>query len=71
MSNFIVNALMQKFGNQQGINNAINQFGSNLNQQGVTDPESYGRNLVNSGQMNQQTFNAYAAIADMLTGRRK
>lgn len=66
----LMDMLLQKFGNNHGINNAINQFGNNLQSQGINDPEAYTRQLLNSGMMSQEQFSQFASIANMLTGRK-
>ena len=57
------------FGGQNGFNNRLSQFENQLNQQNI-NPEQKVQELLNSGQMTQQQFNQFAAIANMLTGRK-
>lgn len=66
----ILNAIFNRFGGQQNFQNQLNSYSQQCQQQGV-DPEQNVKQLLNSGRMTQATFNYYAKIADMATGRNK
>lgn len=67
--NFL-NSILNRFGGQQNFQNQLNSYSQQCQQQGV-NPEQRVQELVNSGRMSQETFNRYAQIANMLTGRNK
>lgn len=67
--NFL-NTIFSRFGGQQNFQNQLNSYSQQCQQQGI-NPEQQVQNLVNSGRMSQTTFNYYAKIADMMTGRNK
>ena len=67
--NFLQN-ILSRFGGQQNFQNQLNSYSQQCQQQGI-NPEQQVQNLVNSGRMSQETFNRYAQIANMLTGRNK
>lgn len=66
----IIDILFSKFGGQQNFQNQLNSYSQQCQQQGI-NPEQQVQSLVTSGRMSQETFNRYAQIADMLTGRNK
>lgn len=66
----ILNAIFNKFGGQQNFQNQLNSYSQQCQQQGI-NPEQNVKQLLNSGRMTQTTFNYYAKIADMVTGRNK
>lgn len=55
---------------QEMFNNALNNFRQNfqMNTPNV-DPEAYVRQMINSGQVNPQTFEYCRRIANSLTGK--
>ena len=66
----ILTSILSRFGGQQNFQNQLNSYSQQCQQQGI-NPEQQVQNLVNSGRMSQETFNRYAQIANMLTGRNK
>lgn len=64
----ILNTIFNRFGGQQNFQNKLDSYSQQCQQQGI-NPEQQVQNLVNSGRMSQETFNRYAQIANMLTGR--
>ena len=66
----ILNSILSRFGGQQNFQNQLNSYSQQCQQQGI-NPEQSVQQLVNSGCMTQDTFNKYAQIANMLTGRNK
>lgn len=63
--------LVSMLGGMQNINQQLNTFGNNFrNQYGQNaDPEAIGRELLNSGKIDQQKFEQFRQVANMLTGR--
>lgn len=64
-----INELLNTFGGLGGFQQKLNLFGQNFFQQNRCTPEQKVQQMLNSGQMTQQQFNALGQIADKLTGR--
>lgn len=62
--------IMSLFGGQNGFMQKLSAFGQQFSQQNACTPEQKVQQLLNSGQMTQEQFNAYAQMANRLTGRR-
>lgn len=60
------NPILSMFGSMQNFNNQFNNFKQNFSQQGMNNPQMLVQNLLNSGQMTQQQFNQYSAMADVI-----
>lgn len=60
------NPILSMFGSMQNFNNQFNNFKQNFSQQGMGNPQMLVQNLLNSGQMTQQQFNQYSAMADAI-----
>lgn len=63
-----MNNIFSRFGGPLGFMNQFNQFRQNLQQNGI-NPQQQVQQLLNSGQMTQEQFNQYRAIANQITGR--
>lgn len=60
------NPILSMFGSMQNFNSQFNNFKQNFSQQGMGNPQMLVQNLLNSGQMTQQQFNQYSAMADAI-----
>ena len=58
---------LDAYGGQQNFQNTVANIAANLRNQGL-NPEQVAKQLLNSGQMNQQQFNKFRGIANLLTG---
>lgn len=61
------NYVEQMFGGLSNFQQQLQQFASRFQNQ---NPQAMVQNLLNSGQMTQQQFEQYRAIANQITGRR-
>ena len=52
------------------LNEMLQSFAAKVLPKGVT-PEQMVRQMIQSGQMTQQQFNQFAAVADTWTGRKR
>lgn len=65
--NFL-NAILNRFGGKQNFQNQLDSYSRQCQQRGI-NPEQNVKQFLNSGRMTQESFNYYAKIADMWTGR--
>lgn len=63
------NSLFGIFGGFQRFQKQFNDFAANFTQQANMSPEQKVRELLNSGQMTQEQFNAIRDIANRITGK--
>lgn len=64
--------IINMLGGMQGFNQRLTTFSNNFKNQFGQDanPEAIGRELINSGKINQQQFEQYRQIANMITGKK-
>lgn len=60
--NQMLNQLMSNFGNLSNLANSITQYKSQLG----GDPEQIGRDMLNSGQLNQSQFQTISQLATQI-----
>lgn len=63
-------SLFSMFGGKNGFVQKFQQFSQQYSNQDASVPEQQVMQLLNSGKMSQEQFNAYSQIANQLTGRR-
>lgn len=66
---FNQNDLMERFGGVFGLRNKLNEFSSQFAQSTDKSPQEVGMQIQQ--QMTPEQFQAFAAIADMVVGKRK
>lgn len=65
------NPILNMFGNMQNFQQQLNSFAQSLqNGSQQMNPQQMVQNLLNSGQMSQEQFQAFSQIADQMTGRK-
>lgn len=58
------------FGGVNNFNSRFSQFAENFRNQSQMSPEQMIRQLISSGQMSQEQFSQYSAMANMIMGNR-
>lgn len=62
------NGFYNQFGGFMNFMNQFNQFKQNIQQNGI-NPQAQVQQLLNSGQMTQEQFNQFRAMANQITGK--
>lgn len=63
------NPILNMFGNFQNFQSQFNQFANNFNPQNGLSPKQIVQSKLDSGEMTQEQFNQFSAIANQITGR--
>ena len=63
------NPILNMFGNFQNFQSQFNRFANNFNPQNGLLPKQIVQNKLDSGEMTQEQFNQFSAIANQITGK--
>lgn len=65
-----MNNIFNMFGGFNNFQNQFNAFAQQFNMQNNVSPQEKVQQLLNSGQMTQQQFDQFRAIANQITGKK-